>query len=285
MKPAFLSNTIWFILLGVLTAVEILIILVKAKNRKAALALFCTVSGMTFTYEAIICCFLKAYNYYPMIFPQSPFDDYLAGNLFSQFCITATALMIAVLNLKNYWILIIAAVYGVVEELFLYLGIYSHNWYQTWMTVVGLILLFTVTRKIYKSTFKPLGHMLRYTYIFFGLYTLHMPSITWAFKLTGILAFNMGIIPDPLSSYAMLALAVLFFLSITCMFIYFSKLKWLWKLMLTLTIYIVFNIASILNLIYIKEGWFFIYTTISFSSMFLFIYILDKLYNGKSDWF
>jgi hypothetical protein len=106
---------------------------------------------MAFSIEVTIFCFLKAYNYYPMVFPQSPINDGLAGNLFSQFSITATSLLIAVFNLNDYYFFIFGGIYGIIEELFLKLGIYSHNWYQTWITVLGLILIFWMTKKCTKT--------------------------------------------------------------------------------------------------------------------------------------
>ncbi|WP_143187659.1 hypothetical protein [Desulfosporosinus lacus] len=50
-------------------------------------------------------------TYYPMIIknPPMPIDDMLMGNLFSQTSVSATALLVAVLNLKYYWYIIFAA--------------------------------------------------------------------------------------------------------------------------------------------------------------------------------
>jgi hypothetical protein len=88
----------------------------------------------------------------------------------------------------------------------------------------------------------------------------------------------MKILPDALSSYALLALSNLFLLSIICTAIYFSKFKWQWKSIVILALYAALYIASKINLISIKEGWFLIFTTIDIFSMYLYIYILDKSY-------
>lgn len=277
MSSLFWSNTIWFILLGISTVIEMILVLTKSKYWKSTLALYFAICGMTFLYEAAIFCFFKAYNYYPMIIPQSPYDDGLVGNLFSQFSVSATALLIAVLNLKKYWIFIFAVVYVVIEESFLKLGIYSHNWYQTWMTFPSLILLFWVARKLYHKFYQGLNPVLRYIYIFFGLFTLHVPTIKWAFKLSGVLSLNMKILPDEFSSYALLILSNLLLISITCVIIYFSKFKWWWKSVLFLTLYFTLYISCKVNLIHIKEGWFLIFSTIDIFGMYLYIYILDKL--------
>jgi hypothetical protein len=148
----FWTNTIWYILLGVLTVFELIVIMRRVENRKLTLAFYLTLIGIVLHFETTIFIFFKAYSYYPMILknPPMPIDDMLMGNLFSQTSVAATALLTATLNLKNYWYVIFALMYGVTEELFLALGIYSHNWYQTWMTVVCLIIYFWIAKKMYQ---------------------------------------------------------------------------------------------------------------------------------------
>lgn len=246
MSTTFCSNTIWYIVLGVSTVFEMIFMLNKAKNRKHVIALFLIVSGMTFSIELIVFCFLKAYDYYPMIFPQSPIDDGLAGSLFSQVSITATAILIAVLNLKYYWFYIFAGIYGIIEELFLKLGIYSHHWYQTWMTILGFVILFGVVKKMSKSISIYTGHTWRYILMLFGLYPLHMVIIWWPMLLSGIVGINLKILPDAMMSYTLISFLNLFVLSIICMIIYFSISKgWLKSiviLFLYITIYFKYNL-------------------------------------------
>lgn len=96
METAFWSHTIWFILLGLTTIIELTAIFLKVKNRGKIIALYLTISGLTFCFEMVILSVLKAYEYYPKLIPHSPADDSIAGNLFSQFSVSATALLIAV---------------------------------------------------------------------------------------------------------------------------------------------------------------------------------------------
>jgi hypothetical protein len=278
MTTTFLSNTIWYILLGISTLIEMILILKKAKNKKRVIALFLIIAGMTFSFEAVTYCFLRAYDYYPMIIPQSPIDDGLAGNLFSQFSITTTALLIAVLNLKYHWFFVFAVIYGIIEELFLGLGIYSHNWYETWMTMLGLIPLFAVVKRLYKKySIYTNSNIKRYFFMAFALFTLYMPTIFWIPVLTGIITPNTKILPDAMNSYVLICFLNLFVLSITCMIVYFSKLKWLLKSMIILALYFVIYFAYKINLIYVKEGWFLIFSSIDIWGMYLCIFIIDKL--------
>jgi hypothetical protein len=277
MSAAFWSNTIWFLILGLITVVQLFVLLKKTKNRKQVIAFFFIISGFTFCIEAAICCFLKAYSYYPMLIPQSSIDDKLAGNLFSQYSLTATALFFPVFKLNYYWFLILGGMYGIIEELFLKLGIYEHHWYRTWLTVIGLTFLFWLFNKMYHSTAIYRPSMRRYLFMALGLYSIHMPIFFWIQILTGIVRPSTTFLADPMNSYALISLANLFLLSIVCMFVYYAKLKWFWKLLITLALYGVIYLADTLNLLYIAEGWFLLFASIDIGGMYLSILILDKL--------
>jgi hypothetical protein len=236
--------------------------------------------SITLSFETTILIFLKAYTYYPMILqsPKIPFDDVLAGNLFSQFSISTTVLLVVVLNLKNYWFFIFAGIYGVVEELFLALGIYSHNWYQTWMTVVILPFAFWIAKKMYLKILRGINPIFYYGYIFLGLFSLNIITLTWGFMLSGYQEFSRTVLSDPISSRHFMVLVHYFLLSISMMLIYFLRFKWGWKTLIILLLYTIYYIGYKLNLIWFKEGWFLPVSTVTFFWMYLSIVMMDKLY-------
>lgn len=258
-----------------------LVVLRKDTRVKYVIVLFIVISGMTYTFEATIL-FFKAYDYYPLIIPKHPLYDTIAGNLFSQFSVTATALLIAVLNLKYYWCFVFSMIYGIIEELFLKFGLYKHYWYMTWMTMLGLQLLFWLTRYLYKNRYLFRKPILGYPFMFFGFFTLHMPTAWWIQILSGIITVNMKILPYPISSFVFISVGNLLLLSITCMFVYYSKLKWYWKSMIILILYYILYIVYKSGLIYINvKGWFLIFASIDIGGMFLCLFILDKLMIGE----
>lgn len=278
----FWSNTFWFILLGISTLIQLVLILIKTKDKKHAIALYIVISGQVFTIEAIIYCFLRVYDYYPMIFPVSPINDGLAGNLFSQFSLSASALCIAVFRLKNYWILIFAGIYFAIEKLFLWLDIFSHNFYSTWVTFSGLLLLFFVTQQLYKhKAIFTTNRIFKYYFMFLGLYTLHMPTALWIQIVTGIMTPNLIILSNEMRSYALICLINLFLLSSVCLFVYYSKIYRSWKLLITLSLYGFLYLAYLFKIIYVRDGWFLIFATINIFSMYFYISILSKLLNPK----
>lgn len=281
----FWTNTIWYVLLGVLTLIELVFIIFKAENRRLAFAFYLTISGLVLYFETANLIFLKAYAYYPKILqhPPFPYHDVLAGNLFSQFSVAATALMVAVLNLNYYWFIFFAIIYGIIEELFLALGIFSHNWYRTWMTVILLPLFFWTAKIMFikiKQGIKPIFYC---GYIYLGLFPLVIIILIWGFfQLLGIEYGNATLFHDPNNSRFFIFTVYFNLISIPIMLIYFLRFKLIWKTVVILLLYTIYYIGYKLNLIIIKEGWFLPVSTITIFWTYLSVFILDRLYDAKS---
>ncbi|MFX4261386.1 hypothetical protein ACOBQJ_04200 [Pelotomaculum propionicicum] len=265
-----------------MTLIELIFVVVKAKNHRV-LALYLTLMGIVLDFESIILIFLKGYSYYPKILqnPPLPFDDVLAGNIFSQTSVAATALMVAVLNLKYYWYIVLAGLYAIIEESFLALGIYSQGWYKTWMTVALLPLLFQIAKILYAKNLKTIKPLFYYGYILLALFPLNIVIVTWGFMLLRLQEFSFTVLPDPIMSRHFLVLIHHSLISIPMMLIYFLRPKWTWKALVILMLYIAYYIAFKANLILIKEGWFLPVSTITFFWMYLSVLIMDKLYTNN----
>jgi hypothetical protein len=279
---SFWTNTIWYIALGVLTIFELILVFRKTKEKKFALAFYITATGITLAIEVTLFFVFAAYDYYPKIIPNSYYNDELSGNLFSQFSISATALLIAVFNLKFYWILIFSGIYGMIEELFLALGIYSHNWYKTWITVVGLIPLFLVMKRNYIKGLKGPKTFLYYVNIFFSLITLDSITILWAFMLSGYQNFSKNLGGNPIASPYLIANLYSYFIFISLMFAYFFKLKPHYKTIVILSLYCFTFIFTKLNIIYVKDlWWYMIFSTTFISGVYFSIVLMDYLYKSE----
>lgn len=279
----FWTNTIWYIYLGILTLLELIFVMITVENRRLTLAFYLTLIGIVLHFETTIFIFLKAYAYYPMILknPPMPIDDMLMGNLFSQMSVAATALLLAVRNLRYYWYVIFALMYGVIEEAFLALGIFSHNWYQTWMTVVCLLVYFCIAKIMYRIILREIKPLVYYLYIYLGLFLPNSATLTHALIIMRFQDFNTTILSDPVNSRFLLFWIHFHALFIPIMLIYFSRCKLIWKSLVILMLYAIYYISYKLNLIWIKEGWFIPVSTANIGEMYLSMYILDRLY-GKT---
>ena len=283
MDSTFYTNTIWYILLAVIALLELIFVMFKTKRRRLTFAFFLIILGITLSLETIILIFLKSYKYYPMIIKTSPnpFDDILAGNLFSQFSVSVSVLLVVVLNLKYYWYFIFAGIYGIIEESFLALGIYSHNWYRTWMTVIMFPLAIWMTKKMYSKIIRGIKPIFYYAYIILGLFPLNVFTIIWGLMVCGYLDFNTTIFHDPTNSRYFLVLATFFIPpSVVMMLVYYIRLKLHWKALAIAMLYTLYYTCYRLDLIWIKEGWFLTISTVTIIWMYLSIVLLDRLYGG-----
>lgn len=285
-SSTFWTYTIWYVLLGIITLFELIIVILNAKNRRQIFAFYLTILGIILSLETIILIFMKAYTYYPMVLKDPPFyfDAVLAGNLFSQFSISATALWITTFNLDFHWFVIFSVIYSMIEELFLALGIYSHNWYQTWMTAVGMLLYFSISKRIYATIIQGVNSVVFYGYIFLGLFPLYVITILWGFMVSGHLSFSTSVFSDPVSSRYFLCLAVFAIPSaVVMMLIYYSSMQWTWRAAAIVMLYIFYYIGCELDLIVIAKGWFAIITTTTMLWMYLSVIVMDKLYDRKEN--
>lgn len=291
----FWTNTVWYVVLGMTTVIEVTYFMVKSNNRKLALALFLTICGLVFAFEVSIYDFLKAYMYYPMIIQDTAtpdkqiaqqlirFHDGLMGNYFSQYSVAATAVLITVLNLRKYWYFISAGIYGGIEELFIYLGIYEHYWYQTWMTVVGLLILFWITEKLYNKISSGMGSVMKYVAVFLGVFALYVTFKEIPLIISDVF-YGLYILPDPtISDSIVFSIEILLLLNII-MIAYFLKLKWQWHTMIILFLSAINYYAWYLNytLVNANTTWFVIFTAGSILETYLFVFVVDRLYEqGK----
>jgi hypothetical protein len=252
----------------------------KARKRGPTFALYLTTVGLTLYFETMILIFFDAYAYYPMIIQNNPdpFNDILAGNLFSQFCISTTVLLAVTLDLKFYWYFVLGFFYGMIEELFMALGIYSHNWYQTWMTVLGFPLLTWFIKKInswFNQGIKPITYC---GYIYMGLFALYVVTLLWGLDLAGLMRFANTLFKNPRVSRYGLYLVYYTLSAMSMIYVIILKPRLSYKFSAIVILYAVFYIAYKQHLIMYKEGYFFPVTTITIIWSYLSVFLMDRLY-------
>ncbi|WP_242832418.1 hypothetical protein [Desulfosporosinus orientis] len=254
--------------------------MIKTDKKCITLAFYLTVLGIALNFETIILIFLNAYAYYPKIILHAPlpFHDVLAGNLFSQFSVSATVVFVVVFNLKFYWYLIFAGIYGLIEELFLALGIYSHHWYQTWMTVVILLLAFWLGKRMYSGIMNGTKPLVYYLYIYLGLFPLSNITLAWGLMLSGHLDFCSTLIRDPIISRFFIEIVLFNISALASMVIYYSRFRKKLSILVFGMLYYLYYIGCKQHIIWIKDGWFLLVTTLLILWMYGSVVIMDFLY-------
>ena len=145
----FWTNTIWYLLLLVSSVIVVIITTKNSADVRFTSAFSFAALGLAYWLEALLVIGLSAYTYHPMITPWDPFQDAVLGNIFSQVSVSTTAVLYCVLGLRKRYIFIFAGLYFLLDVLFVGLGIYEHNWYQSIYTFFGFTIYCWIIKKWY----------------------------------------------------------------------------------------------------------------------------------------
>lgn len=273
----FWTNSIWYISLGIISIAILSLIIIKSKQKKKDLGFFLAVFGMTLIIETIIYVFLRAYEYYPLIITTSPKDDGVLGNIISQFSISTAILFVCFFHISTKGIVLITFLFYIIEKLFLFLEIYKHYWYKEWITSIGLIVLFKLSLIWYRKVFTSSNKLLKYTTVLLGVLSLYLPTTNWIAVLSGYFDIKDNLLIDPYISHALIAIPKYLIMMNIVYFLYDKKAKWFWYIVTFSVIFICDTILYYTNLMYVKDGFLFIYSGICFLTVYLYIVSMRKL--------
>ncbi len=285
MIDTFWTNTFWYILLGIVTIIELIIVFTKAKRKWFTLAFYLTILGLTLNFETVILIFLDSYEYYPYILKNPPlaYDDILAGNVFSQTSVSATGLLFIILKLRFYWAIIFGFIYGGIEEYFIYLGIYSHNWYKTWMTIMLIPIFIYISKWMYYKIQTGLKPVFYYFYIFLGLFPTYIIFLVWGvWILTEIQTFNISLFDHPIWSRSTLILLQFIVYAWILIISILKGVKRSLQSVVILFLYVLYYVCYRSNWFIIKDGWFFVVSTVSIGWLYISICYLNKWYVSRN---
>lgn len=280
----FWSHTIWYLLLGVVSIIQIIYTLHHSEKRCRTFAFFLTLVGLPLYFETMVLIFFDAYVYYPKIIRLSnldPFNDVLTGNLFSQFGVASSALLLTVHRKRFYWHVVVAFLYCVVEELFIVLDIYHHHWWKTWMTFIGLLLLFTISKWMYTRLVRGLRPIYYYYgYINLGMFPICTILFLWGvLDLFGFMRFTETLFSNPkISRYGL----YLIFMSICypLMIWGYFRQQWIWKIAASTLVGVIICIGYKCHLLIFREDWFGPISILMILWMYISVWVLDTLYGG-----
>jgi hypothetical protein len=245
--------------------------------RKRDLGFLIAIFGMTLFIETVIYIFLRAYEYYPLLIPNSPKNDGVLGNIISQVSISVAGLLVCVLEMSFRGIVITGAMFFLIEELFLTLGIYKHYWYKSWITFVGVIILYLTIKKWYKLAFRSNNQSIQYLTIICGTIAMYLPTTNWIGVLSGYFEIKDDILIDPFISHAVVTIPKYLIMINVVYILIKNKASRLWHLVTIVVILMFDAILYYTNLMYVKEGWLLIYSGICIFTTYLYINIMIKL--------
>lgn len=280
MPSSFWSNTIWYLLLFVTSVISMAFAMVKSKNRKYTIAFTLATLGLVYLIESLIVISFNAYYYYPKIV-NDLFQDTVFGNIFSQVSISTTSTFAIVYELSYKWYFVFAAIYYLIEELFLKLGIYQHFWYKSIYTVIGFIPLFWFTRMWHNKLTYSSRYFIRYITLFLGAFAISANTLIMPMKLLELQVFRVNFYGDFSKNHTTTAVIYGFFLINILINLYRWKLHLAWKGVVFVILFFIHYVLYKSGIIYFKNGWFFIATLIDLLGIYLWIVVLERFLREK----
>lgn len=276
MKTAFWTNTVWYIALAVISIALFLYTLRKAKERKKTTAFFFGVLGMAYIIEVFFLIIFDAYAYYPKIAIDS-FHESLVGNFFSQYSVSASAVLIATLDLNIWWRIGFSFAYFFIDVLFVQLNIYSHNWYNSWYTLAGFFIYSWVVKKWHEKIFAHPAKVIYFATLFLALFSLAGNFLGTTMNFLEIRRYASGLYEQVTKDNT--ATAILYLLPFNAVIILLSRIKSRPALK-SLAFLVLFAVDYILyskGVIHVKAGWYVPGALITLFGSYFLAVLLDRL--------
>ena len=281
MSSLFWSNTIWYILLAVTSIITLVFVLKKSENRRFTVAFTLASLGFVYMVEAILVIVLNAYCYYPKIVINDLFQDSVLGNIFSQVSIASTAALSIVYDLSFGWTVLFAAIYYLIDILFIKLGIYEHFWYLSVYTFIGFIPLFALIKWYYKIFVNSAKYIFHHLALYSGVFAITGNTIILPMKLLKIQIFNINFFGQLSKDHTTFSIIYGFVLINILIFVYRARLHWIWKSTALFVLFIIQFILYQAGVILFRDGWFIIGTALDIFGIYLWIAVLDRFLSQK----
>ncbi|TVY00324.1 hypothetical protein [Paenibacillus cremeus] len=214
----------WYLGIAVLSLILLIYLCVK-KPAATCLLMFLIMVQLAYLIESVIYIFLEGYEYHPNLLKHSAYYDSNLGAMASNMLIVpALATLLAVFRLRVWWWLLFIGFLAGVEWLFLRLNIYTHHWWRTAYTAIGLVFYFWTAKVVYSHLLRPMGKGLHFVVLFLAtaplLGTFHIIPIMFFLNRY----YHPGWFADP--EHDTTAFASIYYVSITLLIAALVMLGW-----------------------------------------------------------
>lgn len=211
------ANAWWFLGIAFVSAIGLVLMIVRAKNRRNVFLLYLIMVGFGYLVEFFIYILLGSYQYYPRIMHKdSYFDSNLGAIASNSLSLPVTAIAVATYRLS--WLPIggFVLLFAGVEELFLHLGIYKHNWWHTWFTSVGLPFYYGMAKLWSGWLLEPLHGLRKALLLYFIIGTITSNFQVMGFMILKTRSYHIGWFTDPERDAT--AFAAVYYLCVSLLF-------------------------------------------------------------------
>ena len=271
----------WYCALGIIGVGMTIFIIYKKKNFYEFISFFLFAMMIAFIGEMIVLLFFKSYSY-----KLGVYTDYYAENIFGHIVPNAllwpaTALLVVAYSLRYRWIVLITVIFTLLDLLYVHLGIYQHNWWETWMTSVAVFIYCVLMKRWFVQLKSKRRGILRYiVFWFILLVTLKLPVTL--LLLAGWQYTFVGWFENLYRDSGVFSVFYNAALSFFCVFFICVLKKWYWKLV---PFFIYFSFDAILlnrGILLFNDGWNIYYLMLVRAVCLILFIALENKYPYKS---
>lgn len=220
-------NSYWYLGLAILSIVLLIVVCVKQKSLWSLLCFFPMI-GLGYLIEAVIYIFLECYVYYPKLIDHDKYFDSNTGAIASNaLSLPAVATLIGAFQLRNRWIVIFTCLFVGIEQLFLKLGIYEHNWWKLGYTAIGLPFYFLMAKYLYGLTLRPLKGVRLMLPVWLIIGAIGGTSHILPIMLLSFRSYSPGWFDDP--SHDTTAFSAVYYITMSMLIMVMVKLHWKYR--------------------------------------------------------
>jgi hypothetical protein len=138
-----MPNYVWYAGTCLLIACPFAYTLWRVRDRRLW-AVYFNMAGLTYFAEAIVFIWSNSYIYRPHILANAYFDSCLGAVISDAFILPMLSTVVAGFHLGWGWMACFVTILYGIEELFVYLNLYEHVWWQTFFTTGGMLVWFMI---------------------------------------------------------------------------------------------------------------------------------------------
>lgn len=144
------SSVYWYYGLILIGLILLIAALIYKKDWKI-LVLHLNVASVIHPFEIIVLILFSGYQYSPGFLLDARLDNYLGSYVSNSLIVPASAVIINAFSLSWYHSLTSAAIFTVIDWYYTTLGIYHHFWWRSAYTGIGLLILYRISKWIWKG--------------------------------------------------------------------------------------------------------------------------------------
>lgn len=231
-------------------------------------------TGVTWFGEVIVLVVFNSYAYKPGVFQNYLFENLVGHLLLNSTLWPSAAVLVVAYRLRYGWLFLIAAVFILLEYLFLKYGMYEQHWWRYYMTVTATILYLVILKKWFPLMNEVRRGLPRLITLYFAAFVIiHLPIPLMLFY--GKQYYSVFVTQDIYqSSTIFIVFYQLVETSVVMFFLFLDK--WYWKLVP----YFISSAGQISlasrNILIIQDNWNLVYTLLLYAIVITLCLLMEK---------